>query len=118
VVVIAVGTNDREEDPDTQFETKYRQLVEEVRAGNPTADIVLIYNMMNARHGFYFKDLAEELGGAEQGYYSLMMQRLVNGVRSGSATNTPHPSAEDNAKNTEKLVEFLKTLPSVQAKRP
>ena len=70
--------------------------------------------MMNARHALYFRELTEELGGAEKGYYSLMMDRLVNGVPSGGAGSTPHPSADDNDKNSDKLVEFLKTLPSVQ----
>ena len=116
VVIVGVGGNDKEEKPDTRFENTFRELMKQVRQANPDAEIVIIFNWMNSRHGFFYRSLPEELGGREAGYHVIMMERLTNGVRSGSATNTPHPSAADNERHSDKIVEYLKTIPSVQAK--
>jgi hypothetical protein len=116
IVIINLGSNDREEDPDTRFETKFKEIVVMARERNPHAEIVFVYNMFNSRHLAFYKAYAEELGGAEAGYHSVMLERLTNGVAT-SSTATPHPGVEDNMKNSDNLVEFLKTIPSVQAKR-
>ena len=116
IVIINLGSNDREEDPDTRFETKFKEIVVMARDRNPSAEIVFVYNMFNGRHMEFYKAYAEELGGAEAGYHSVMLERLTNGVAT-SSTATPHPGVEDNMKNSDNLVAFLKTIPSVQAKR-
>ena len=109
IIVVAVGTNDSTKNPDTPFETKFRELLLAIREVNPDAKIVVTHGMMNTSHIPVFTGVVAELGGEAKGFYRIQLDRLVNGVPAGSG-KTPHPSAADNERNAAKLADFLRTL--------
>ena len=113
IVVINIGTNDKapeEGQPDEPFITEYTRLVEQVRKqhGDKTK-IVMLYNIMKKQHGPALMEIAEKLGGAAKGYYTLEMQTLTGGGWSREGA-TGHPSYEDNKVNAPILAQFLKGL--------
>lgn len=108
VVVISLGANDTAT-PSDLFYAELKALTEMVRAKNPNAKIVHIYNIMSNKHPDIFPKIVEDLGGAAKGYYVLKMDRLLNGVPA-KVGGTPHPSYEDNLKNAPKLADFIKSI--------
>ena len=113
IVVINIGTNDKapeEGQPDEPFITEYTRLVEQVRKqhGDKTK-IVMLYNIMKKQHGPALMEIAEKLGGAAKGYYTLEMQTLTGGGWSREGA-TGHPSYEDNKVNAPILAQFLKSI--------
>lgn len=110
VVVIAIGTNDAEEDPDTTFYNLLKDFTATVRkqAGGK-AKIVFIHNMMKTKHGPTMEKLCEELGGAAKNYYVFKMPQGNHGAAS-SAGVVAHPSADDNHVSSEALAEFLEGI--------
>ena len=100
VVVIAIGTNDAEETPDTNFYNLLKDFTAKVRkqAGDK-AKIVFIHNMMKTRHGPTMEQLSKDLGGAAAGYYVFEMPQGNHGAAS-TAGVVAHPGIEDNQKSS------------------
>ncbi|MBQ7566254.1 MAG: hypothetical protein IJT18_03960 [Oscillospiraceae bacterium] len=110
VVVIGMGANDAETNPDTVFHDGLLSYAETVRAEvGRTAKIVLIYGMMSGKHAGTPEAVCSELGGAENGYYVFRMPTLVNGVPA-KVGGTPHPSAADNEISSDALAAYLRTI--------
>ena len=108
VVVIAMGANDPETNPDTTFRDGLLAYAEAVRAEvGSTTKIVFIHNMMVTRHEAATNAVAQALGGEANGYYVFKMPKGNNGVPAGT---TPHPSAADNEISSDALAAYLRTI--------
>ena len=106
VVVVALGSNDistYEANNKTLEQVKqgYIDLLELVKAKNPNAAIVWVYNMMDNNANSLISQVIEEKGGQASGYYALKLTRNNSGVNS-------HPYYTAQAVMADELAEFIK----------
>ena len=88
--------------PAADFRAGYLKLLQDIKANNgDNCKILCIYGVMNHTHSEQILSVCTELGGTEEGIYSLELDKTA-GVYTG------HPTAEENAKYTEIITEYIR----------
>lgn len=115
VIFLALGQNDvRKESNVEPLKNGLKEFANHLRDihGEDTK-IVFIYGMMNDEDWFndqVFPVVAEDLGGKENGYYSIKMERCSNlnlGIAEGEKRYDSHPTVWEHSYYSEKLTEFM-----------
>lgn len=105
VVVVAMGTNDCviQNYTGAEFSADYKELLTLVRAKNPNAKIVCIYELMRTVPAFTqgIQDAIAAMNDEDISYFS--MPQKTSGAEG-------HPSAADAVQQSTALTEYLKTL--------
>ena len=112
VVVFALGTNDNSNQKDAALrKAGMKEMLELVRAKNPNAKIVWIYNMMTGDINSQIEEIVREAGGADAGYYCVKLTRNTSG-------GGWHPSLDGQQKFADELVAYLKSTVLKPDKKP
>jgi lysophospholipase L1-like esterase len=103
-VVINLGTNDYSNPTDAPadaFAAAYERILRYARQKHgEDCKIIAVYNVMNDTYSQQILKVLQALGGEEQGFYAVKLDRTAR-------VHTSHPTAEENAAYTEVLSELI-----------
>ena len=100
VVIVNIGTNDYAANADT-FKTNFRTLLDMIQEKNGAdCKILVVYNVLNDAQHAQMLAVCEEMGGADNGVYTLKLNRS-----SGAYGN--HPTETENVAYANAITQYL-----------